>query len=829
MQRFVMLACLMDNIFKYKMKFIILCFLFLSLCINTSAQQSMKTLNAKRTTVEPKIDGILNENIWRNAPLATDFIAFQPIPGVAEDTQHKTEVYLLYDDQAIYVAAKMHELDANDISKELTNRDQMGNSDFLLVALDTYNDKINAQEFAVTAAGVQFDAKFSAQGEDENWNAVWESAVKIDGNVWVVEMKIPYSALRFASKDVQNWGLNIVRNRQKFQQKLTWNKLDPARNGFINQEGELVGIEKVKAPVRLSISPYLSNYVNHYPINQPGAKNTTNSVNGGMDIKYGINESFTLDMTLVPDFGQVQSDNQVLNLSPFEVRFDENRQFFTEGTELFNKGDLFYSRRVGSAPINASRLYNALSAKDKIIENPAQTKLVNASKISGRTAKGLGIGLFNAVSQKTQGIIEHPDGTRTEIEIAPLSNYNILVLDQNLKNNSSVSFINSNVLRAGNTYDANVSALVFDLNTKENKYNLNGAAKMSRLFGGDFTKPNVGYSYQINPSKQSGNFNYSYNFSVVDDKYDPNDLGILFNNNFITNSFSFNYTWYKATKWYNQLRTYFNTEYVRRYNPNTYQSRGTYFGSRVQFKNLWSFNTNINLEAEGNDFYEPRIAGRVFRDPATQGISFNFNSNRSKKFNAGAFLSLRKRDLFSANRVRVGSFQNYRVNNKLSFGTDFSINNSKNYAGYIARTPQKDVIFSRRDVKTVENSFDVKYTFNNKMGLNLTARHYWSKLINKQFYTLNADGTLAENTTYNTPSDRSFNAFNVDMVYIWRFAPGSELSVVWKDATPIVPYVESNNYFRNFRETISSAQNNSFSIKILYYLDYLQLKRKSNT
>ena len=808
------------------MKLFLFCISIFCTCLPINAQIQIKTLSAKRTKTAPKIDGILDEIIWKDAPLATNFVAFQPAPGIKEDAERQTLVYILYDDQAIYIFAKMKEASADDISKELVNRDQIGNSDFLGFVVDTYHDKINAQEFIVTAAGIQFDAKFSAQGEDENWNAVWESAVKINGNEWVAEIKIPYSALRFASKDIQTWGINFIRNRQKSQQKLTWSELDPTINGFINQEGELTGIEKIKSPFRLSISPYVSSYVNNYPYNQADIKNTTNSFNGGMDIKYGINASFTLDMTLVPDFGQVQSDNQVLNLTPFEVRYDENRQFFTEGTELFNKGDLFYSRRVGSTPINSYKLYEVLGSTDKIISNPSQTKLVNASKISGRTAKGLGIGLFNAVSKRTEAIIERVDGTRKIIETAPLSNYNIFVLDQNLKNNSSVSFINSNVLRGGNTYDANVSALVFDLNTKGNTYNLNGAAKMSRLFGGDYTKPSIGYSYQINPGKRSGNFNYNYQLSVVDNQFDPNDLGILFNNNYISNSINLEYNWYKPTKWYNQIRTWMQAEYVSRYKPNTYQSKEVNGGGYIQFKNLWSFNANLTFEGRGNDFYEPRTEGRSFITPAAKGIRFSLRSNRSKKISGGVFASMRSRDLFDGNRISFGTFQNFRISNKFSFGTEIDINQANNFAGYIARDNQ-NIIFSRRDVRTIENSFDVKYTFNNRMGLNLRTRHYWSELTNKQFYILDIEGGLNPNTTFKNAADRNFNAFNVDMVYLWRFAPGSEFSVAWKDASLLSNNDSQINYFNNLDRTLNAPQNNNFSLKILYYLDYLQLKRKS--
>ena len=145
-------------------------------------------------------------------------------------------------------------------------------------------------------------------------------------------------------------GLNFVRQRRSSRQKFFWNEVKPQVDGFVNQWGELTGLRDLKPPLRLSLTPYVSAYVNHYPYNEQGKQNTSTTFNGGADVKWGINESFTLDATLVPDFGQVQSDNQVLNLSPFEVQYNENRGFFTEGTELFNKGGLFYSRRVGAQP-----------------------------------------------------------------------------------------------------------------------------------------------------------------------------------------------------------------------------------------------------------------------------------------------------------------------------------------------------------------------------------------------------------------------------------------------------------------------------------------------
>lgn len=340
-----------------------------------------KKLIAQRTTASPKIDGILDDAVWSGVPIATDFIEMRPVPGRLEPKEGRTEVKFLYDDYAIYISARMFDK-PDSVVHELVSRDNVGNADFVGVIFDTFLDGVNGYGFYVTAAGVQFDAKYSLNGgEDGNWNAVWESAVKLDEHGWAAEMKIPYSALRFSSKDIQNWGMNITRKRTGTNRQTFWNYVDQKINGFVNQSGVLEGIKDIKAPLRLSFSPYVSTLVNNYPYHTPGIKNTTAAINGGMDVKYGINQSFTLDMTLIPDFGQVQSDYRVLNLTPFEVKFDENRQFFTEGTELFNKGDLFYSKRIGSIPTYFD--YSRINATDKIIKSPQEGKILNATKISG--------------------------------------------------------------------------------------------------------------------------------------------------------------------------------------------------------------------------------------------------------------------------------------------------------------------------------------------------------------------------------------------------------------------------------------------------------------
>ena len=801
---------------RYLTLFLLLVFAF----CNAQNLPKQRQLAAVRTASTPKIDGVLDDECWLNVPIASDFIELRQTPGKIESKDRRTEMKVLYDDVAIYVYARMYD-HPDSVLHELVSRDQIGNADFISIIVDPFYDKMNGNGFFVTAAGVQFDAKYSQVGdEDPNWNAVWESAVKIDDKGWTCEMKIPYSALRFSSKDIQNWGINFSRRTQRSNTQVFWNFVDPKVNGFINQEGLWTGIKDIKPPLRLSFSPYVSAYINHYPVNLPGVKNTTSRFNGGMDVKYGINNSFTLDMTLVPDFGQVQSDNRILNLTPFEVKFNENRQFFTEGTELFNKGDLFYSKRIGSIPSYYNS--NAIGANDKIVKDQTEAKVLNATKISGRTAKGLGIGIFNAITNSMQTEVEDAQGNLHEVETQPLTNYNILVFDQSLKNNSSATFINTNVLRQGSAYDANVSALLLNLNNKGNKYFINANGKMSVLKG---EETNTGYSYTLRFGKQSGNFTWSYNQVYADDKFDPSDMGFFTNNNFLDQRVGIGYNIFKPGKWYNEWQNWFNVSYSRRSTPGDYQSFGIESGSYVRFKNLWSAEMDVNYDAKANNFYEARN-GQVYKAPENYTIGVYINPNRAKAYNFGGNIRYQEQQLFKGKSYNFYFFQNFRLNDKVAFGLDLSFNPNYDFVNWVT-TKGSQSIFSKYDRRTVENSVDAKYTFTNLMGVTVVLRHYWSDRRNKDFYLLKPDGNL---TDYQGPAltglDRNYNVFNIDLIYIWQFAPGSTLSVSYKDAAETSDTFYRQRYNKNLSGILNAPQNNSLSVKVLYFVDYLDLKKK---
>ena len=804
--------------------------LFTGLIISkTFSQIVVKRSQAVRTNAAIKIDGNLSEAAWKTSPVFTDFIEFRPKPGRLEDHETRTEMYILYDNTSIYVAGYCHERSKDSVARELVGRDKIGSSDFAGIIVDTYNDKINGSEFFVTPYGEQYDAKVSTPdpnsnngGEDNSWNAVWESAAKVQPDGWTFEMRIPYSALRFSSKENQTWGLNFMRRRSKTGQQSTWNVLDINKNGLMNQEGEWTGIQNIKPPLRLSFSPYFSTYVNHYPYHTPGVKDWTSSVNGGMDVKYGINSSFTLDMTLVPDFGQVQSDNQVLNLTPFEVKYNENRPFFTEGLELFNKGGLFYSRRVGGVPIHHDDLvYNT---NEHIVLNPTESKLINATKISGRTAKGLGIGFFNALTQPMYATVEDDKGNARQIQTNPLTNYNILVLNQSLKNNSALSLVNTSVIRKGTDYNADAAAVVYDYNDKKAMYSGQGKVSVSNLsyvHGKNVT----GYSHNLSFGKSGGVFNYNVSQQLIDDKYDINDLGILFFNNFLEHDFYVGGRWTKPTNWYNSIYINNLVAYVKRYNPSTYQSLAENFNINGQLKNLMYYELDAGYSFKGNDFYEPRVAGRFFKSPATITFGAFINTNQSKKYQVNGGIFYASSNMFSRKNYNLNLRNSYRFTDKFSLGLSSNYHPVTNDAGF-ADIVGNDVIFSRRNVKTIENIFNAKYNWDKRSGITFRARHYWSKVQPQEFFTLQQDGSLMKNSTYTNNLDNNLNIFNIDMVYTWEFAPGSFINIVYKNSVYTGDQKVYNTYLYNFKNTLNAPQNNNLSFKIIYYLDYLKLKRK---
>jgi hypothetical protein len=811
--------------------------LFFSLLLSGSILGQIgakKKVTAIRTNNPPKIDADLNDEAWKGVPVATGFVQHRPYNG--RSASLKSEVKFVYDDIALYVGAMLYDPHPDSILTELSERDDIGVSDYFGVYIDCFNDYLTAYGFLVTSRGVQIDLKsLSDDDEDDSWDAVWKSEVKITDSGWIVEYKIPYSALRFPKKDVQTWGLQIYRDIMRYKEHDSWNFIDRKIDGINLQSGILEGVRDIVPPLRLSFVPYLSGYIEK----DPHSPSWGYSYNYGLDVKYGINESFTLDMTLIPDFGQVQADDEIYNLSPFEVYYDEKRPFFMEGTELFDKGDVFYSRRIGSKPSGYYNAYYDLEENEIVTDNPSTTQLINAAKITGKTKKNLAVGVFNGITANTYAkITDTITGSERKYLSEPYTNYNMIVLDQSFKNNSYVSLYNTNVYKPDAGFSANVSSTEFKLNNNTNKYAVEGQASISQIYNSGF-HPELGYTYSLSAGKVSGNFTFDLSHELIDDKYNPNHMGFLRHNNLISDELSLGYKVYEPFGIFLDLGTHAWFEYRSLYNPREFTQFDLGVSTYARFTNFLSAWFRVSgTPVDSYDFYEPRVDGRYYVRPPGFKVKAGVSPDYRKKLVIDLKGTLRHSPRYNQSTYSFNTEPRFRANDKLMLSLEVDYAYSKNSIGYVDDTTgtdgNQDILFGKRNIDTWENILKANYKFNNKSSLSLRLRHYWITVEYNSYHDLTEEGGLLP-SEYNELNDFSFNAFNVDMVYIWNFAPGSEINIVWKNAITTfeepgiinsILYEMESNYFRNLGNTLQSPATNSFSIKVLYYFDYQYLKRR---
>ncbi|QKJ62579.1 DUF5916 domain-containing protein [Flavobacterium sp. M31R6] len=773
-----------------------------------------KTLNTKSITTKISIDGKITEDAWNSAEIASDFVMYQPDNGKPISENKKTEVKVVYDNDAIYIAATLYDENPSKIKKEITNRDSFGVTDYFSVFINGFNDGQQDFRFYVTAAGVQLDCIATEDYKDFSWDAIWDSKAVITDKGWVVEMKIPYAAIRFSNSNKQTWGVNFLRNIQRDVQVYSWNRIDTKIGAELTQNGLLEGIENIKTPTRLFFIPYVSFY------NQKDNSQSDNTFKGGLDIKYGINDAFTLDAILVPDFGQTKFDNAILNLEPFEQKLDENRPFFTEGTELFSKGNLFYSRRIGGYPSSDP----TVGENEEITDYPSTVDLLNAIKISGRTKKGLGIGFLNAITEKTYATIKDTvtSTTRKEV-IEPLANYNIVVLDQRFNQNSSVTFINTNTIRNGSFRDANVSGLLFDLNTKKNSYSLNGDFKCSTV---NTFEDYDGYKTALNFEKTSGKIRYEISGKYISEDYDVNDLGLIYYTNYHAAYANASYRILNPTSVFNTFKVLQEASLEIQNTTGKIQDDylKTTIGAASLKNNYYEFSL-FYTPKETFDFYEPRVYGRYVYVPKRVYSYFGFELNRNHAFILDATVSFTKYNEENRQTYEIYINPKYRFNNQFSleYALDYtSKNNDRGRVGY----DDSGIVFAERNREILQNTLTGKFAITNRMALNLDARYYWSYAENHEFFTLQEDGYLTPNPSYNLNKNRNFNSWNLDLSYSWWFAPGSEMIVLYRnyalEETRQVEKDLSSNLTNIFNSNLTSI----FSVSVRYYIDYNVVKNK---
>ena len=809
-------------------------FLFLFFSISLNYSQDRKEIEVKRFQTPPVIDGKLNDLHWLNSNPAKNFERWMPNNGSKEKKGYENLVYMGYDDNNIYIAGILK--NPNTIPIELSQRDNIWdvNAETFFVSINTYDDNINYQGFQVTSAGTQGDMYTSVEMSPTDWDydTVFESKVSINDNNWTLEMKIPFSALRFPSKNIQNWGINFGRKIVESGEVYTWNFVDQINSVYAESMGLVKGIEGVTPPIRLFFYPYAQTSVDFKNGNNP-----LNAYSAGMDLKYGINNSFTLDATLIPDFGQVAFDEKELNLSPFEQKFDENRAFFTEGSQLFKKadtggfrgGNFFYSRRIGDDI--SLNLEEVIDDNEEIINYDTKAKLINSIKLTGTTDSGLSIGIINSITDKAYANIRNINSKEIIKKlIAPLTNYNVLSLSQTALNEySTFSFLNTNVNRGSDFNNSNNSALVIDLFDNKRKFNFNASVFQSNSKSFSETK---GFRGGISLSELTGSLRFDIGWNGVDSNYYQNDLGYYNLRNDQRLWTRIKYMTFEPSKLFEKIEGYLWMSERSRFFPKILKSRGARIGIEAISLNLEQIKASFDYTSKYKDFEETRKEDFFIYQPAEYELEFSYRSDTRKKlvYGSGIEHSYGVNEQFNedSSETEIEFYSGYRLSNQFKVELGISNGISKNEIGYVF-DENDDIYFGNRKVKFTENNISLNYNFDSYKSLSLKLRQFWSSALYKDdFFKLKSDGnrSVSDKNTSDYDPNTNFNLWNLDLSYDWEFAPGSKITFLYRNNIFNEDNLSGISYYKSTKELFEKPINHQLSLRINYFIDFNLLKKK---
>ena len=780
-----------------------------------------KVYKATRVTTAPKIDGEPFEDFWDPIPTGRDFVMIEPTNGKKERETHQTKFKIAYDDNALYVAAYLYDDEPESIARQFSQRDQVfTQADVFGFYINNYNNQINQTRFFATSANALGDAIVEGNRQDFSYNVVFRSETSINAAGWFVEMKIPYRTLRFPEVEVQDWSFQVFRRITSLNEDYSYNFIDITQGINTQYDAIMTGVSNIDPPLRLNLYPYATVISDNFD------GNSTTQYNAGMDIKYGINDAFTLDASLIPDFGQVAFDQVRLNLGPFEQLFGENRAFFNEGTDLFNKGGLFFSRRIGQTPSGFSNV--ELFDDEDIIDNPSNAQLLNAVKITGRTSKRLGIGFLNAITDKTEATIENSvtGARRTQVTEA-LTNYNMFVLDQQFSKNSSIAISNASTIRNGSFTDANVTAIVLDHNDKNAANNYRGELRMSNRFTP--TGTDTGYSSELQWRKTTGKWRPRLAHFYRDKNWNPNDLGRNFQTNTQTFAADLSYNQFTPVGIFNRFDVDLRVRHRRQIDPdlhtNTEYTLNPFFFTRERL----AFGADLNFFSRNLNQFESRKEGQVVRYEPGYFTGGFISTDYRKKFALDYRMGRFKRFDDAEESYDFRFSPRYRFSDKflLIYALSWSKNNDR--ISYVTTASNDEPIVSRRDTHTVENSVSGTYNFNNTQALSLSFRNFWSRAsFSREFNELALDGTLLPSDyelTEDFDPDANFNVWNLDLSYRWRFAPGSEASVLYRNSIFNFDNQGEIGFEDSLDELFTQPVRHNISLRVTYFLDFNNAKR----
>ncbi len=766
------------------------------------------------------LDGLLDEAVWKTAEQTSRFTGYEPDFG--KPARHNTIARFLYDDYGLYIGLEMLDNTPDSIFKDLSIRDDMGNADWVGIILSPANDGQNGFRFQITPAGVQYDAKIIEDENDESWDAVWYGKTGFTVQGWVAEILIPWSAIRFPNLKSQSWNMNIIREVRRYREQSTWHPVDKKRHGFLTQCGKLTGLNNLHPPVRLSLMPYASGYLQKIT----NEDHPSWTFNAGMDLKYGILNNYTLDVTLIPDFGQVRSDDEIYNFSPYEVQYNENRPFFTEGTELFDKSGIFYSRRIGRIPAGYESVTYSLKEGEMIITNPVETQLINATKFSGRNNKGLAIGIFNAMTAGSYAIISDSSGHSRKLETQSFTNYNMVVLDQSVINNSYVHLANTHLCR--NDYIAHVTATSFQLKNRKQRLALTGKGMISQQHIGGI-KQTPGFQYLLGVSKINGNLRWKISHSAIDKNYNSNDMGYLAMNNIADLYGEIGYYQFQPIRNMLEYHSVFSLTYQMLGEGFTFTHLKLNFQGMTTYTNRLTLGLNMeSIPIEFHDYFEAREPGRVFHQPGYTSVNLWLSPDYRKRFLVDITIAGWSSHDAEQKGWYISAAPRLRLNSRMFLVLKSEYDHEVPSVGYVTNYTKQDttiILFGMREVRRVINTLSVSYVVSPHSSFSLRVRHYWVTTRYSDYYQLPVTGYV-QPIIHDENHNFTVNIFNIDLGYSWNFAPGSFLNIMYKNSlNKMEEGMVISRFIHNIRDMADSPANNSISVKLIYYFDYETVRR----
>lgn len=860
---------------------------FLYIIAGTVIAQQLTTVSPKTyTTFEidvaaaPSIDGNLADSIWESAEWATNFIEVNPDENT--DPSEQTKFKILYDQKHLYIALKALDSEPETITNRLSRRDGFV-GDRINVLIDSYHDLRTGFLFTVTAAGVRGDEFITDNGNniDASWNPIWSAKALIDNEGWTAEMKIPLSQLRFSNDPNQVWGLNVVRNYFKNNELSAWNRIPIGAAGWVSEAGKLKGLKNIKPQKQIEIQPFVVTKLDRYEAEagNPYADGNDFNLNKGLDAKIGITNDLTLDVTINPDFGQVEADPAAINLDGFEIFNRDQRPFFVENKNIFdyrfadNRNNLFFSRRIGRSP-----QVNLETTDEAFVNQPQNTTILGAAKFSGKTKNGWSIGVLESMTSKEFTEIS-TNGNTSESLAEPFTNYLVgrVQKDFNKKNTffggmftATNRFITPEVSELRKS--AYSGGIDFTHQWKNRAYFMEANIVMSHVQGSKeaikLTQENLTHLFnrvdathlEVDPNRTSltgtgGRFgigkvggqhwNYNAGFKWVSPELELNDIGFLRSADEMIQYANLRYRSIKPTGVFRDFNVRFNQfsafDFEGNYNRIQYQINGS-----ASFLNNWEI--DFGLAHKPRIFSNSILRGGPRWRFSKENFQFFFvGSDRRKNFNGtiGFIHSQAKENNFSL--LKFESELNYQPTNafNISLSPEYSI--SKNQTQYVTQSDYNSdsrYVLGTIDNHTLTASVRLDYTINPNLSIQYYGQHFISRGRYKDFkYVTNPvaerlterfqlydsnqinlsgnDFQVDENRdgtmdySFSNP-DFSYVQFNSNLVLRWEYIPGSELFLVWSQGVKS-SVSSSDGLFEGFETGILDERpQNIFLLKATY-------------